>query len=90
MSLLSLKAIDRDMAIFSIPGTAGKRSLIRAILASPSIAREAKESAKTELNRAALPQTAVKPARKTHKKSAQTAQSEPLGQQLSLNLSIAS
>ncbi|MCY7382519.1 MAG: hypothetical protein LH628_08065 [Microcoleus sp. CAN_BIN18] len=50
MSLLSLKAIARDMAIFSIPGTAAKRSLTRAILAEQAIASEKRQP--TEINTA--------------------------------------
>jgi hypothetical protein len=50
LSTYKLKQIARDMEILSIPGTAGKRSLIRAILAEQAISQE-KASASAQRER---------------------------------------
>ncbi|MEG4323648.1 MULTISPECIES: hypothetical protein [unclassified Microcoleus] len=84
LSPFQLKKIARDMGIFSIPGSSCKRSLMRAILVEQelrAIVRE-KDAPKPLVDRPPLPKSAKKQAAK---KSGKTV-TEPLGQQLSLNL----
>jgi len=81
LSTFKLKQIARDMEIPSIPGTAGKRSLIRAILAEQAISQE-KAAAQLELEtgRAIVQKQKSEPT--TGKKK--RADAPPLGTQLLL------
>jgi hypothetical protein len=76
LSIFKLKQIARDMDISAIPGTAGKRSLIRAILAEQVISQE-KASAQREA--IAHKQKSAPTASKKKRVAA-----SPLGNQLSL------
>ena len=79
LSTFKLKQIARDIEIPSIPGTAGKRSLIRAILAEQAISQE-KAAAQRERETGRAIVQKQKSGLTTRKKRA----SAPLGTQLSL------
>jgi hypothetical protein len=90
LSIFKLKQIARDMQIQAIPGTVGKRSIIRAILAEQAILQERRTA---QLDRETGPAIAQKqksglPANKTANKTAnkrKRAGASPLvGNQLSL------
>lgn len=81
LSAFKLKQIARDMEILAIPGTAGKRSLIRAILAEQTILQE-KLSAQRERETSSAIAQKQKSAPATNKQKRTAA--FPLGIQLSL------
>lgn len=81
LSTFKLKQIARDMEIPSIPGTAGKRSLIRAILAEQTISQEkAAAQRERETGRAIVQKQKSVPTTGKKKRAA----ASPLGNQLSL------
>ncbi|MEG4032183.1 hypothetical protein QUA06_28590, partial [Microcoleus sp. POL8_C6] len=79
LSTFKLKQIARDMEIPSIPGSAGKRSLIRAILAEQAISQE-----KAAAQRENSTPTAQKQKPASVVSSKKRAVASPLGNQLSL------
>jgi hypothetical protein len=80
LSTFKLKQIARDLEIPSIPGTAGKRSLIRAILAEQVISQEkAAAQREQETGRAIVQKRTTPTAGKKNRAAA-----SPLGNQLSL------
>jgi hypothetical protein len=86
LSTFKLKQIARDMEILSIPGTAGKHSLIRAILAEQAISQEkAAAQLEREIGRAIVQKQKSGPT--TGKKK--RADASPLGTQLSLFNTVA-
>jgi hypothetical protein len=80
LSTFKLKQIARDLEIPSIPGTAGKRSLIRAILAEQVISQEkAAAQRQQETGRVIVQKRTTPTAGKKNRAAA-----SPLGNQLSL------
>ncbi|MEG4066239.1 hypothetical protein QUA42_02605 [Microcoleus sp. Pol11C2] len=79
LSTFKLKQIAREMEIPAIPGSAGKRSLIRAILAEQAISQE---KAAAQRERETTPPTARK--QKSAPASKKKGAAVPLGNQLSL------
>jgi hypothetical protein len=80
LSTFKLKQIARDMDIPAIPGTAGKRSLMRAILAEQAILQEKGIYQREQETSRAVAQKQSAPTNKQKRAAA----ASPLGTQLSL------
>jgi hypothetical protein len=80
LSIFKLKQIARDIEILSIPGTAGKRSLVRAILAEQAISQEKAAAQRERETGRAIVQKKSGPSISKKKR----ASASPLGTQLSI------